>query len=221
MLMAKTFPFAAIVGQDEMGLALQIVAVDPTVGGVLVLGDRGTGKSTAVRALADLLPSIEVVQACPYGCSPKDTGLACDVCAELKGKGKVKTTNTGRMKRLSKPMTQAAIRALPKPLTVMPVLMTSTTFTPSAAIPISPAAGRYIPDVVSDRNVTPGALTVPLLFWNGTNIPPLPERDRLSSTSAARSLMVPFAHVVVMSVSATTGLVAGRVMLPDASRGIT
>ena len=89
--MAKTFPFAAIVGQEEMGLALQIVAVDPTVGGVLVLGDRGTGKSTAVRALADLLPPIDVVQACPYGCSPKDSSLACDVCAELKEKGKVKT----------------------------------------------------------------------------------------------------------------------------------
>ena len=89
--MAKTFPFAAIVGQEEMGLALQIVAVDPTVGGVLVLGDRGTGKSTAVRALADLLPTIDVVQACPYGCSPKDSSLACDVCAELKEKGKVKT----------------------------------------------------------------------------------------------------------------------------------
>ena len=89
--MAKTFPFAAIVGQEEMGLALQIVAVDPTVGGVLVLGDRGTGKSTAVRALADLLPTIDVVQACPFGCSPKDSSLACDVCAELKEKGKVKT----------------------------------------------------------------------------------------------------------------------------------
>ena len=51
--MALTFPFAAIVGQDEMTLAIQVVAVDPSIGGVLVLGDRGTGKSTAVRALAD------------------------------------------------------------------------------------------------------------------------------------------------------------------------
>ena len=90
--MAKTFPFAAIVGQDEMGMALQIVAVDPTVGGVLVLGNRGTGKSTAVRALADLLPPIDVVQACPYGCSPKDGIGACDVCAELKQNAKVKTS---------------------------------------------------------------------------------------------------------------------------------
>jgi magnesium chelatase subunit I len=75
--MANTFPFAAIVGQDEMCMALQVVAVDPTVGGVLVLGDRGTGKSTAVRALADLLPPIEVVLGCPYGCSPKDHHNGC------------------------------------------------------------------------------------------------------------------------------------------------
>ena len=82
--MAKTFPFAAIVGQDEMCMALQVVAVDPTVGGVLVLGDRGTGKSTAVRALADLLPPIEVVLGCPYGCSPKDKHSGCEHCAALK-----------------------------------------------------------------------------------------------------------------------------------------
>ncbi len=88
--MAKTFPFAAIIGQDEMCMALQVVAVDPSVGGVLVLGDRGTGKSTAVRALADLLPPIQTVQGCPYGCSPKDSSLSCDVCAQLKLNSKVK-----------------------------------------------------------------------------------------------------------------------------------
>ena len=89
--MAKTFPFAAIVGQDEMCMALQIVAVDPTVGGVLVLGDRGTGKSTAVRAMADLLPPIDVVQSCPYGCAPKDANSACEACAQLKQAGKCKS----------------------------------------------------------------------------------------------------------------------------------
>jgi magnesium chelatase subunit I len=89
--MAKNYPFAAIMGQDEMMLALQIVAVDPVVGGVLVLGDRGTGKSTAVRALADLLPPIDVVQGCPYGCSPKQMAGACDVCADLKQNRKIKT----------------------------------------------------------------------------------------------------------------------------------
>ena len=60
-----TFPFAAIVGQDEMRDAMILSAVDPSVGGVLVLGDRGTGKSTAVRALAGLLPPLEVVEGCP------------------------------------------------------------------------------------------------------------------------------------------------------------
>lgn len=60
-----TFPFAAIVGQDEMKRAMILTAVDPKIGGVLVFGDRGTGKSTAVRALAALLPPITVVEGCP------------------------------------------------------------------------------------------------------------------------------------------------------------
>ncbi len=79
--MAITFPFAAIVGQDEMTLAIQVVAVDPSVGGVLVLGARGTGKSTAVRALADLLPPIQVVKGCPYQCDPQQPASACPYCA--------------------------------------------------------------------------------------------------------------------------------------------
>ncbi len=59
------FPFAAIVGQDEMKTAMVLTAIDPKIGGVLVFGDRGTGKSTAVRALAALLPPIEAVAGCP------------------------------------------------------------------------------------------------------------------------------------------------------------
>ncbi len=68
--MARTFPFSAIVGQDEMKLAILIAAVDPGVGGVLVFGDRGTGKSTAVRALAALLPPMRAVVGCPYHRDP-------------------------------------------------------------------------------------------------------------------------------------------------------
>ena len=68
-----TFPFAAIVGQDEMKTAMILTAVDPSVGGVLVFGDRGTGKSTAVRALSALLPPQEVVAGCPVGSArPED-----------------------------------------------------------------------------------------------------------------------------------------------------
>jgi magnesium chelatase subunit I len=83
--MATAFPFSAIVGQDEMKLALTIAAIDPTIGGVLAFGDRGTGKSTAIRALASLLPKMRVVVGCPYGCDPAEVASACDVC---RGKSK-------------------------------------------------------------------------------------------------------------------------------------
>ncbi len=63
--MTVPFPFSAIVGQDEMKQAMVLTAIDPGIGGVLVFGDRGTGKSTAVRALAALLPEIKAVQGCP------------------------------------------------------------------------------------------------------------------------------------------------------------
>ena len=74
------FPFSAIVGQDEMKLALLIAAVDPTVGGVLVFGDRGTGKSTAVRALAALLPPMRSVVGCRYHCDPVQGPALCEEC---------------------------------------------------------------------------------------------------------------------------------------------
>ena len=68
--MSVVYPFSAIVAQDEMKLALMVAAIDPSVGGVLVFGDRGTGKSTTVRALAALLPPMRVVVDCAYGCDP-------------------------------------------------------------------------------------------------------------------------------------------------------
>jgi magnesium chelatase subunit I len=85
--MSHVFPFSAIVGQDEMKLAILIAATDPSVGGVLVFGDRGTGKSTAVRALAALLPPMQAVQGCRYGCAPDSSGSACEDCARLKSQG--------------------------------------------------------------------------------------------------------------------------------------
>lgn len=78
--MRPVYPFSAIVGQDEMKLALLLVAIDPLIGGVMVFGDRGTGKSTAVRALAGLLPAMKVVQGCKYGCDPSANGTRCDDC---------------------------------------------------------------------------------------------------------------------------------------------
>jgi magnesium chelatase subunit I len=78
--MGTPFPFAAIVGQDEMKLALLCASVDPTIGGVLVFGDRGTGKSTAVRALAALLPPMKVVAGCRYNCDPDAPAGFCPEC---------------------------------------------------------------------------------------------------------------------------------------------
>ena len=76
------FPFSAIVGQEEMKLALLIAAVDHSVGGVLVFGDRGTGKSTAIRALAALMPNMAVVAGCPYQCDPAvDRPMLCEHCS--------------------------------------------------------------------------------------------------------------------------------------------
>ena len=72
-----TYPFTAIVGQEEMKLALVLNLVDPLIGGVLIMGHRGTGKSTAVRALADLLPPIQVVAGCPYNCDPSNPCSNC------------------------------------------------------------------------------------------------------------------------------------------------
>ena len=74
------FPFSAIVGQDAMKQALILNAVNPKVGGVLVFGEKGTAKSTAVRALTRLLPEIDVIKGCPFHCNPHNPEEMCDEC---------------------------------------------------------------------------------------------------------------------------------------------
>ncbi|MBV8860154.1 MAG: magnesium chelatase ATPase subunit I [Acidobacteria bacterium] len=81
------FPFTAIVGQEEMKLALLLNVVAPAVGGLLVTGHRGTGKSTAVRALADLLPQLDAVKGCAYNCDPADEAGLCDDCVARRDSG--------------------------------------------------------------------------------------------------------------------------------------
>ena len=72
---SPVFPFTAIVGQEEMKLALQLNVIDPKIGGVMIMGDRGTGKSTTIRAIADLLPEIEVVKDDPFNSHKADLDL--------------------------------------------------------------------------------------------------------------------------------------------------
>lgn len=81
------FPFTAIVGQEEMKLALLLNVIDPKIGGVMIMGDRGTGKSTTIRALADLLPEIDVVADDPFNSHPSDPELMGDAVRQLVEQG--------------------------------------------------------------------------------------------------------------------------------------
>jgi len=82
------FPFAAIAGQREMKTALLLNVIDPGIGGVLIKGEKGTAKSTAVRSLAQVLPEVEHVKGCVYRCDPRPGKGKCQNCAETAASGK-------------------------------------------------------------------------------------------------------------------------------------
>ena len=82
------YPFSAIVGQENMKLSLILNVINPSLGGVLIKGEKGTAKSTAVRAIADLLPSMRMVAGCRYHCAPGEETRMCDECREKIQKGK-------------------------------------------------------------------------------------------------------------------------------------
>jgi Mg-chelatase subunit ChlI len=84
---AIVYPFTAIVGQERMVRALILNAVNPRIGGVLIRGERGTAKSTAARALAALLPDVEVVESCRFGCDPHRSMTWCTECKERSASG--------------------------------------------------------------------------------------------------------------------------------------
>ncbi len=87
--MEKTaiYPFTAIVGQEPMKKALILNVINPTLGGVLIRGEKGTAKSTAVRAVADLLPEMDQIEGCIFSCDPEDKSKMCEVCLEKVEKG--------------------------------------------------------------------------------------------------------------------------------------
>src|SRR5260370_1328751 len=86
----SVYPFTAIVGQERMKRALILNAVNPNIGGVLIRGERGTAKSTAARALAALLPDIEVVADCRFNCDPRRPESYCDECRDRVAKGELR-----------------------------------------------------------------------------------------------------------------------------------
>lgn len=81
-ILRPVYPFSALVGQERLKRALVLNAINPRIGGVLIRGEKGTAKSTAVRALVNLLPSLTVVPDCPYQCSPDEPAWLCATCTQ-------------------------------------------------------------------------------------------------------------------------------------------
>lgn len=98
------FPFTAIVGQEEMKLALILNVIDPKIGGVMIMGDRGTGKSTTVRALVDLLPEIQVVADDPFNSDPNDPELMSQEVRERLQRNEKLTVATKKISMVDLPL---------------------------------------------------------------------------------------------------------------------
>ena len=98
------YPFPAIVGQEKMKQALLLNLIYPGIGGLLIRGQRGTAKSTAVRGLSRLLPPVEIVVDCPFRCHPGDPSLMCDACLERTRNGQAMPTVTAPCRLINLPL---------------------------------------------------------------------------------------------------------------------
>jgi magnesium chelatase subunit I len=106
------YPFTAIVGQEEMKLALILNVINPVLGGVLIKGEKGTAKSTAVRALADLLPAMETVKDCPFHCDPKAQHHLCELCRQKIKAAETLPTQTQKMRVVELPVSATEDRVV-------------------------------------------------------------------------------------------------------------
>lgn len=108
----KCYPFTAIVGQENMKKALVLNIINPMLGGVLIRGEKGTAKSTAVRSLAELLPGREQVEECIFGCDPWDESTLCQECRGKKEKGMELGTASARMRVVDLPVSATEDRVV-------------------------------------------------------------------------------------------------------------
>jgi Mg-chelatase subunit ChlI len=106
------YPFTAIVGQDTMKLALILNAINPSIGGVLVKGEKGTAKSTAVRALANVLPQLEIVADCPFSCPPNRLQEMCASCTERYQAGEELPVSYRKMRVINLPINASEDRVV-------------------------------------------------------------------------------------------------------------
>ncbi len=107
-----SYPFSAIVGQDEMKLALILNAIQPSIGGVLIRGEKGTAKSTAVRALAAVLPEMAAVSDCPFSCPPDQLAAMCESCRERLKQGEPLPVVPRRMRVVDLPINASEDRVV-------------------------------------------------------------------------------------------------------------
>ena len=106
------YPFTAIVGQEDMKLSLILNVINPALGGVLIKGEKGTAKSTAVRALAELLPAMEAVKGCRFHCDPAQESFLCDDCTDKFRKGELQDTETLKMRVVELPVSATEDRVV-------------------------------------------------------------------------------------------------------------
>ena len=112
MKRTAVYPFTAIVGQEDMKLALILNVINPALGGVLIKGEKGTAKSTAVRALAELLPAMEAVHGCRFNCDPHNANLFCDDCAKSTASGTVHNIERINMRVVELPVSATEDRVV-------------------------------------------------------------------------------------------------------------
>lgn len=112
MKRAAVYPFTAIVGQEDMKLSLILNVINPALGGVLIKGEKGTAKSTAVRALAELLPAMEAVHGCQFHCDPQDSNLFCEACSSKVQAGKKLDSQSIKMRVVELPVSATEDRVV-------------------------------------------------------------------------------------------------------------